>query len=125
MDVLKENNTVVVGSVNELAIIKDNRKIGTLKVNYEPSSVSVSPRGHVAVGGSVDSKVHIYELKDNSLAPISELDHLGAVTDVSYSPDDNYLVACDAHRKVVLYSTEEYKVYFSFYRIHINNPNKS
>jgi hypothetical protein len=41
---------------------------------------------------------------------LQELDHLGAVTDVAYSPDDNYLVACDAHRKVVLYSVPEYKV---------------
>jgi WD40 repeat protein len=80
------------------------------KVTYEPSSVSVSPRGHVAVGGAMDNKVHLYELKGTDLAPLQELDHLGAVTDVAYSPDDNYLVACDAHRKVVLYSVPEYKV---------------
>jgi WD40 repeat protein len=80
------------------------------KVTYEPSSVSVSPRGHVAVGGAMDNKVHLYELKGTDLAPLQELDHLGAVTDVAYSPDDNYLVACDAHRKVVLYSVPEYKL---------------
>lgn len=62
----------------------------------------------------MDNKVHIYELQGNNLNHIQELDHLGAVTDVSYSPDDNYLVACDAHRKVVLYNTEDYKVIYDF-----------
>lgn len=28
------------------------------------------------------------------------LEHLGAVTDLEYSPDGQYLVACDANRKV-------------------------
>lgn len=119
MDILKENDTVVIGSVNELAVIQNNNKISTLKVNYEPSSVSVSPRSHVAVGGAVDNKVHIYELAGATLKPLMELDHLGAVTDVAYSPDDNYLVACDSNRKVILYSVPEYKVIF-FYKI-INN----
>ncbi|KAJ8930242.1 hypothetical protein NQ314_016970 [Rhamnusium bicolor] len=110
MDILKEENIVVTASINELTVSKDNQKLSTLKVTYEPTSVSCSPRGHVAVGGTVDNKVHIYELQDNNLNPLQELDHLGAVTDVAYSPDDKYLVACDAHRKVVLYSTEEYKL---------------
>ena len=64
----------------------------------------------MAVGGASDNKVHLYELKGTQLEPMKELDHLGGVTDVAYSPDDNYLVACDAHRKVVLYSVPEYKV---------------
>lgn len=123
MDVLKEENIVVTASVNEITVSKDNQKLSTLKVSYEPTSVSCSPRGHVAIGGNTDNKVHVYELKNNNLSPLQELDHLGAVTDVSYSPDDKYLVACDAHRKVVLYSTEEYKVcnhqYLLFYIVWI------
>lgn len=114
MDVLKEQNIIVVGTVNEVQVIKDNRKLSTLKVNYEPSSVSVSPQGHVAVGGAMDNKVHIYELQNNNLISKTELDHLGAITDVSYSPDDKYLVACDSNRKVILYTVPEYKVYYLF-----------
>lgn len=110
MSVLKEQGIIVTASVNEITVSKDNQKLSTLKVGYEPSSVSCSSKGHIAVGGNMDNKVHIYELQGNDLNQIQELDHLGAVTDVSYSPDDNYLVACDAHRKVVLYNTEDYKV---------------
>lgn len=59
MDILKDQNIIVVASVNEIAVVKDNRKISTLKVSYEPTSVSCSPRGHIAIGGSVDNKVRL------------------------------------------------------------------
>lgn len=65
MDILKEQNIVVVASVNEITVAKDNKKLSTLKVSYEPTSVSCSLRGHIAIGGSVDNKVisrPIYEL---------------------------------------------------------------
>lgn len=66
----------------------------------------------VAVAGD-DSKVHIYTLTGTTLTPKTEIVHLGPVTDCSYSPDLKYLVACDANRKVILYSvTDEYKVTF-------------
>ncbi|XP_066137857.1 actin-interacting protein 1 [Euwallacea fornicatus] len=109
MDILKEQSIIVVASVNEITVVKDNKKLSTLKVNYEPTGVSCSPRGHIAIGGSVDNKVHIYELNADNLNLLQELTHLGPVTDVAYSPDDKYLVACDANRKVILYETEEYK----------------
>lgn len=54
--------------------------------------------------------MHIYELKGSTLTRDLQLTHLGPVTDVRYSPDDQYLVACDANRKVILYSVPEYKV---------------
>lgn len=54
--------------------------------------------------------MHIYELKGSTLTRDLQLTHLGPVTDVRHSPDDQYLVACDANRKVILYSVPEYKV---------------
>ncbi|KAL3274190.1 hypothetical protein HHI36_015607 [Cryptolaemus montrouzieri] len=110
MDILKEQNIIITASVNEITIVQDNRKVNTVKVDYEPSSVSCSQRGHVAIGGSADSKVHIYEISGNSLTPLKEVTHRGAVTDVAYSPDDNHLVACDSNRKVILYKVPEYEL---------------
>lgn len=63
----------------------------------------------VAVAGD-DSKVHIYSLSGTSLNAKTEIVHLGPVTDCAYSPDRKYLVACDANRKVILYTVDEYKV---------------
>lgn len=110
LDILKEQNIIITGDVNELTVIQDDRKVSSLAVDYEPSSVSISPRGHVAVGGSKDNKVHLYELKGTELTPLQEMKQLGAITDVAYSPDDNYLVACDAARKILVYTVPEYKL---------------
>lgn len=63
----------------------------------------------VAVTGD-DSKVHVYQLTGTELTLKTEIEHLGPVTDCSYSPDLKYLVASDANRKVILYSVAEYKV---------------
>lgn len=49
-------------------------------------------------------------LTGTSFSTKAEMDHLGPVTDVSYSPDGNYLAASDGHRKVMLYSTSTYEV---------------
>ncbi|XP_072394337.1 actin-interacting protein 1 [Diabrotica undecimpunctata] len=110
MDILKSENVIITASVNEITVAKDTQKLSTLKVDYEPSSVSCSSNGHIAIGGTVDNKVHVFKLENNKLEPVTELTHLGPVMDVAYSPDDKYLVACDGHRKVVLYETEEYKL---------------
>lgn len=42
----------------QLLILENGRKVGSLPVDYEPSSLSINPvSGDVAVGGSMDNKV--------------------------------------------------------------------
>ncbi|XP_016999366.2 actin-interacting protein 1 [Drosophila takahashii] len=107
--ILRSENIIALACIKELTLVQDQKKIFSLPIKYEASSIAVNAdTSDVAVGGD-DQKLHIYSLKGGVLEPKVELDHLGAVTDVSYSPDLKYLVACDAHRKVVLYSVEEYK----------------
>ena len=53
----------------------------------------------------------MYSLAGNSLSLKQELEHHGAVTDVVYSSDGQYLAACDAHRKVVIYALPGYEVW--------------
>ncbi|KAH8325315.1 hypothetical protein KR067_009187 [Drosophila pandora] len=107
--ILRSENIIALACIKEVILVQDQKKIFSLPIKYEASSIAVNADTHdVAVGGD-DQKLHIYSLKAGVLEPKVELDHLGAVTDVSYSPDQKYLVACDAHRKVVLYSVEEYK----------------
>lgn len=112
MDVLREQNLVVTVTVNDVTVIQDGRIQSSLKVSYEPSCVSVSNSGDAAVGGTSDNMVHVYKLNGTNLSLHTELQHLGPVTDCSYSPDNKYLVACDTNRKVILYSVPEYKVSF-------------
>lgn len=72
----------------------------------------------VAVAGD-DSKIHIYTLAQTTLAPKTEISHLGPVTDCAYSPNRKHLVACDANRKVILYNADDYKVKFEILKKNI------
>lgn len=110
MDVSKEQNIIVVGCVKELVVVKENRIIFSLPINYEAACVSInSETSEVAIGGD-DNKIHIYSLSGSQLELKLELIHLGVVTDCVYSPNNKYLVACDSNRKVILYEVPEYKV---------------
>jgi WD repeat-containing protein 1 (actin-interacting protein 1) len=110
MDILKDGNIIVVGCVKELVVVQENRKASSLPISYEASCVSINAETReVAVGGD-DNKIHIYSLNGAQLELKSELEHLGAITDCAYSPDNKYLVACDSNRKVILYECSEYKV---------------
>ena len=55
-------------------------------------------------------QVHVYTLNGSSLSPKKELKHLGAITDCAFSPNDEYLVACDTYRKLILYKVPEFEV---------------
>lgn len=110
MDIYKELNLIVTATINDVHVIQDNRIVSSLKVSYEPSSVSISLEGQVAVGGAMDSKVHVYQLENNQLIEVKVLDQLGPITDVCYSPDGKYLVTSDANRKVVLYGLPEFEI---------------
>lgn len=110
LDIFREQNIVVLACQKEITVVQDKRVVSNLPISFEASSVAVNPDTmDVAVGGD-DSKVHIYSLAGTTLTPKTELVHLGPVTDCAYSPDRKYLVACDANRKVILTSVEEYKV---------------
>ncbi|XP_014231667.1 actin-interacting protein 1 isoform X2 [Trichogramma pretiosum] len=105
------NGMVIVSAVKQLVVTKEGRKLSGLPINYDPSSVSVNQEtGDVAVGSNSDNKVYVYTLDGSNLTPKVELQHQGPVTDVSFSPDNKYLVACDGNRKVILYVAPEYKL---------------
>lgn len=110
MDIFRDQNVIIVACVKEITAIQENRKVSALPITFEASGVSAnSETMEVAVGGD-DSKVHIYSWAGTTLTPKEELTHLGAVTDVAYSPDNKYLVASDSNRKVILYGLPDYKV---------------
>lgn len=110
LDVLREQNTVILACQRDITVVKDKKKLFSLPIKYESSCVSVNSESlDVAVGGD-DNKVHVYTLTGDQLNVKAELDHLGAITNVAYSPDKKFLAACDSNRKVIVYTTDEYKV---------------
>ena len=43
-------------------------------------------------------------------SPKKEMEHLGAVVDLQYSPDGQFLASADAYRKVMVYRLPNYEV---------------
>lgn len=104
-------NTIITTTIKEVIVFENKSKAFSLPVNYEPACVSISPdKTFVAVGGSNDNTVHVYNLSGSSLSPKTELKHLGAITDCSFSPNGQYFVACDTYRKVILYKVPEFEL---------------
>ncbi|XP_063539484.1 actin-interacting protein 1 [Cydia strobilella] len=109
VDHILDDDTTIIATVKELCVVIGGSKQSAIPLDFEPTCVAIDPKSrHVAVGGA-DNKVHLYTLDVRTLTPGVLLEHLGPVTDVRFSPDSAYLVASDANRKVILYSTEEYK----------------
>jgi len=103
--------TLVVPCEKEIVVIENGRIIGSLSVGFEPSCASINgDHPDVAVGGSTDHKVHIYVLNNGSLTLRQELQHNGPITDCAFSPDNQYLVATDANRRLILYRLPDYEV---------------
>ncbi|KAL5290089.1 WDR1 family protein [Megaselia abdita] len=107
--IFREQNIIVLACVKELTVVKDFKKVFSLPIKFEASSIAGNQESLEVAVGCDDQKLRIYSLNGNELELKHELTHLGAVTDAVYSPDNKLLVASDANRKVVLYSTTEYK----------------
>jgi len=106
-----EGGRILIATVKELLVIEGGKKVGSLGINFEPSSLSFNPvQNHVAVGSLSDNKVHVYSLEGTTFTLKESLSHLGGVTDVAYSPDGEYLVASDSNRKVILYQVSNYQL---------------
>ncbi|XP_077544094.1 actin-interacting protein 1 flr [Haemaphysalis longicornis] len=105
-----DGNLVIVADIGDISLVENDMKIASHPVDYEPSCVTVHPQEpDVAVGGTKDHKVHVYVLKARNLTEKKVLDQGGAITDVRYSPDGQYLAASDANRMVRLYLSETYE----------------
>ncbi|KAB7494482.1 Actin-interacting protein 1 [Armadillidium nasatum] len=125
--VIKDDNVYTTGidDTVKVSLVKNNKKVGSFPISYEGQCISVSTSEPplVAIGGN-DNKTYVYELVGNSLNEVKSLDHRGVVTDVVFSPDGNYLAACDTDRKVIIYCIPSYekhnKIEWGFHNARIN-----
>ncbi|KAG7175320.1 Actin-interacting protein 1-like, partial [Homarus americanus] len=103
-----------------ICVIRDDKKVGSFPISWDGLCVAALKDGgnEVAVGGG-DNLIHVYTLSGNTLTEKTTLEHLGPVTDLSYSPDNGYLVACDANRKVLVYTLPSYE---KFNKIELTIP---
>ena len=105
------DGTIAIVTVKEVVLMRDGSRVASLPIDYDPSAVAYdATSGDLAVGTQDTNKLIVYGVSGGSITPKQELQHQGAVTDAAYSPDGQFLVACDGHRKVVLYRLPDYSV---------------
>ncbi|XP_037072240.1 actin-interacting protein 1-like [Pollicipes pollicipes] len=105
------DDTVAVITVKEIVLLKGNSRVASLPISYDPSALAFNAAsGELAVGTQDTNQVIVYQVSGASISQKLELQHRGAVTDAAYSPDGQFLVACDGHRQVVLYRLPDYQV---------------
>ena len=67
LDILREQNIIIVTCQKDITFVQDNRKVFSLPIKYEVSSISINTDTlYVAVGGDA-KKVHIYTLDGTTL----------------------------------------------------------
>ncbi|XP_076040118.1 actin-interacting protein 1 flr isoform X2 [Oratosquilla oratoria] len=119
-----DDEGLIVVTMKDISIVRDGKIVGKLPIEYEGLSIAANV-GHseVAVGGA-DNLVHIYDLTGTTLKEVTTLEHLGPVNDVAFSPDGQFLGACDGNRKVMVYTVpgwERYnKIEWGFHNARIN-----
>ncbi|KAK2705767.1 actin-interacting protein 1-like isoform X2 [Artemia franciscana] len=102
---------IVIACVNQVVAVKGGKQVASVSVDFEPSSASINgEHPDVAIGGTSDHKVHIYTLSENVLTHQKELVQGGAITDVKFSPDCQFLAAADANRRICVYRLPTYEL---------------
>lgn len=55
-------------------VLRNGRIASTLNVNFQPTSVAISPNGRTVTVGGKDNKVHVYDLNGDNLSESRALD---------------------------------------------------
>lgn len=120
-----QDSGAAVVTVNDITLVDANETVAsTTATAYEGLSVAVSADGALLATGGADNKLRIYTVSGTALSESKVLDHLGAVTGVTFSRCGLYLAACDAYRKVKVYNTSDWspaiKAEWGFHNAKIN-----
>jgi WD40 repeat protein len=105
-----KGDLTVTATLKSLVLQRGGNLMYEEKVEFEPSSVSYcTSLAHIAVGEAAGNILRIYSVQDGGLDLVKELPMTGSVQDLSYSPDQKYLVAADSNRKVTVYTAGTYE----------------
>jgi len=96
---------------NEVIVIQDTKVTHKYKVKYEPASVAVnSSLGKVLVGtDAASAKVIVYDIEGDQLKETSTFPCNGNVTDIKFSPDNQYVAIASGKKQVKIVCTSDFK----------------
>jgi len=100
------DNFAVIACANQVLLMKDDKVLQTLKVNYEPTCAAMSTAlNKVAIGAS-HSKVYLYDIENQQLKEAGSIPTNGNVTDLKFSPDSSLLAMSTGKKQVKVVETE-------------------
>jgi WD40 repeat protein len=110
--VSRDASLTVAVTLKSVVVLRNGRTASTLNVNFQPTSVAISPDAHTVAVGGKDNKVHIYALNGDNLSETRVLDkHRGALTAVEFSPSGEYLATSDSEKRdIIVWNTSDYSV---------------
>ncbi|XP_069139831.1 actin-interacting protein 1-like [Argopecten irradians] len=108
--VSSKSGVTVAACLGQVAVFDGSQKRFVQNVPYEPKSVGLNSTATVvAVAGTKDKTIHIYDLGGGVLTETNKISITGDITDLEFSPDGRYLATSGSDRYVRLYELPEYK----------------
>jgi len=105
-----KNDLTFVCTLNSIIIMKANSVVEEIKVEYEPSCCAFSATSnHLIVGEANGNLLRVYSTVGGSTDLVQEITLTGSAMDLSFSPDQKYLVSADSNRKVTLFRAGTYE----------------
>ncbi|KAG0037844.1 hypothetical protein BGZ82_001702 [Podila clonocystis] len=104
-----DDKTIVVATENEIQVIQGGKKVGSIAVGYNATSVAINHQGSTVA----DSKVYVMSLDGTKLSAVHTLNkNRGAISSLSFNPEGTLLAAGDSAGKIFVYdvATGEAKI---------------
>lgn len=98
------NGQIYVVTAKDVQIIASGKKLKSIAINYNPTSLAFSQaNAQVAIGGE-DGKIRVL---DGSLNEVTTYDkNRSSITSLAYSPDGSLLAAGESSGKIVVYDAK-------------------
>lgn len=98
---------IVAAARNEVALIRNGSKVGSVAADWQPTSVALSSDGSMCAVGGQDKLIRLYTVGENSLTETKQLKgHKGSVNAVKFSKDDKTLAGACNGNYVILFDVE-------------------
>jgi WD40 repeat protein len=107
---ISDSNIIFLVCGSSICMYKEQQGVLiTHPLEFEPTSIAISPDGtQIAVGGK-DNKTHIYSVDGTALTVLRVLEQRDAVTRVTYSPDGRFFASADNMKNIVCYQLPNYE----------------
>lgn len=114
---------VIAACLGEIVCVQDGRVTHRYKTGCENYSVDINTELSKVCIGLDESKVMVYDIKGDQLEEYGYFPTNGRVTDIKFSPDNQYVAIASAKKQVKIIQTSDFKTEkqnYSFHSVKVN-----